>query len=768
MAMDIAIEQGTAKVEQRVVYESGNEMAAYAAHQINYHIMGYFPISPSTEVAQFLDLMKANGQHDIKLIPSDGEHSSAGICYGASTAGGRVFNATSANGYMYMLEQMPVQSGTRFPMVMNLVCRSVSGPLDIHGDHSDLYFALNTGWPILMCRDPQAVYDMNIMAIKLAEDPEVRLPVLVASDGYFTSHQKRRVHTFAKREDVQKFIGEQPPAGFPHTLDRNNPITVGPYMNEPDYINNCYQQSQAMYRAESVFERIAGEYALLTGRKYEMLDLYRMEDAEVAVFLMNSASEIIKDVVDSLRSQGIKAGSIAPNMIRPFPQRQIAEALKNVKAITVGDRADSYGAHGGNMTNEIKAALFTYGNTTTQVISRVYGLGGKEFYAEDGHHLFSLAIEAAKKQKVDVPFDYYGHTPGDPDKAPKRVLNPLRFEDLKTGLIQVARNEETGKLGVRIPPLRALTKKPKRIAPGHGACPGCGIFSGLELFFKGIEGDIIALFHTGCAMVVTTGYPYSSHKATYIHNLFQNGAATLSGVVEMFWERKRRGELDYLGLQDDFTFVMVTGDGGMDIGMGPAIGAALRNHRMIIVEYDNEGYMNTGAQLSYSTPLGHRTSTSNIGSVQKGKVFHHKDTAQIMAATHIPYVFTGSEAYPQDLVKKAAKAQWYAQNEGLVYGKILIACPLNWISPDDEGTNIVDAAVNSCFFPLYEVERGETTITYNPEEKGKRIPLVDWLKTMGKTRHLTKPENSEALAEFEREVNRRWQILLAKHEHPYL
>lgn len=768
MAINLEKERSSAKVEERIVYESGNEMAAYAAHQINYHIMGYFPISPSTEVAQFLDLMKANGQHDIKLIPSDGEHSSAGICYGASTGGGRVFNATSANGYMYMLEQMPVQSGTRFPMVMNLVCRSVSGPLDIHGDHSDLYFALNTGWPILMCRDPQAVYDMNIMAIKLAEDPEVRLPVLVASDGYFTSHQKRRVRTFARNEDVQAFVGERPPAGFMHTLDRNNPITVGPYMNEPDYINNCYQQSQAMYNAERVFERISDEYAELTGRKYEMLDTYRMEDAEVAVFLMNSASEIIKDVVDDLRRQGIKAGSIAPNVIRPFPQKQIAEALKHVKAVTIGDRADSYGAHGGNMTNEIKAALFTYGNRTTQVVSRVYGLGGKEFYAEDGHHLFSLAIEAANKGRVEVPFDYYGHTPGDKEKAPKRVLNPLRFEDLKTGLITVTRNEETGKLGVRIPPLRSLTKKPKRIAPGHGACPGCGIFSGLELFFKGIEGDIVALFHTGCAMVTTTGYPYSSHKATYIHNLFQNGAATLSGLVEMFWERKRRGELDGLGLKDDFTFVMVTGDGGMDIGMGPAIGAALRNHKMIIVEYDNEGYMNTGAQLSYSTPLGHRTSTSNLGSAQQGKVFHHKDTAQIMAATNIPYVFTGSEAYPQDLVKKAAKAQWYAQNEGLVYGKILIACPLNWISKDDEGTNIVDAAVNSCFFPLYEVEHGQTAITYNPDEKGKRVPLTDWLKTMGKTRHLLKPENAEALQAFEAEVERRWQILQAKHEHPFL
>ncbi len=768
MAIEIKREIGSGKVEQRMVYESGNEMAAYAAHQINYHIMGYFPISPSTEVAQFLDLMKANGQHDIVLIPADGEHGSAGVCYGASAAGGRVFNATSANGYLYMLEQMPVQSGTRFPMVMNLVCRSVSGPLDIHGDHSDLYFALNTGWPILMCRDPQAVYDMNIMAIKLAEDPEVRLPVLVASDGYFTSHQKRRVQTFAHREDVLKFIGEKPPAGFPDVLDRDNPITVGPYMNEPDYINNCYQQSMAMYRAGEVFDRIRREYAELTGRDYPLLDLYRMEDAEVAVFLMNSASEIIKDVVDQLREQGIKAGSIAPNMIRPFPQKQIAEALKNVKAVTVGDRADSYGAYGGNMTNEIKAALQTYGNADTLVISRVYGLGGKDFYAEDGHALFQLAIDAAKKGKVDVPFDYHGHTPGDPAKAPKRVLKPLKFEDLKTGLITVTKDETTGKLNVRIPPIRALTKKPKRIAPGHGACPGCGIFSGLELFFKGIEGDIVTLYQTGCAMVVTTGYPYSAHKATYIHNLFQNGAATLSGVVEMFWERKRRGELDHLNLKDDFTFVMVTGDGGMDIGMGPAIGAALRNHKMIILEYDNEGYMNTGAQLSYSTPLGHMTSTSNVGKFQGGKLFHHKDTAQIMAATNIPYVFTGSEAYPQDLLKKAAKAQWYAQNEGLVYGKILIACPLNWRSEDQLGSNIVGAAVDCCFFPLYEVERGVTTITYNPEEKNKRIPVVEWLKTMGKTRHLAKPEYEQSLKAFEDEIERRWQRLKAKHENPYL
>jgi len=206
----------------------------------------------------------------------------------------------------------------------------------------------------------------------------------------------------------------------------------------------------------------------------------------------------------------------------------------------------------------------------------------------------------------------------------------------------------------------------------------------------------------------------------------------------------------------------------MDIGMGSAIGSALRNHKMIILEYDNEGYMNTGAQLSYSTPLGHRTSTSNIGKYQGGKPFHHKDTPQIMAATNIPYVFTGSEAFPQDLLKKAAKAQYYAQNEGLVYGKILITCPLNWLSEESQGQKLVEDAVNSCFFPLYEVEHGKTKITYNPEEKGKRIPVSDWLKNMGKTKHLTRPEYAETLRAFEEEVERRWLRLKAKHDNPYL
>ncbi|WP_066058200.1 thiamine pyrophosphate-dependent enzyme [Robertmurraya korlensis] len=750
--------------EQLATFESGNEMAAMAAAQINYHLMGYFPITPSTEVAQYLDQMKARGEHNIKLIAADGEHGSAGICYGAAVTGARVFNATSANGLMYMLEQLPVQSGTRFPMVMNLVTRSISGPLDIRGDHSDLYFALNTGWVILTARTPQAVYDMNIMALKIAEDSKVRLPVIVAYDGFFTSHQKRKVNYFKDRKVVQNFVGECP-TDYHVARDPKKPVTIGAHMNGDDLLNNHFQQSEAMYAAGDVYKEVAEQYKKISGREYPVLDLYGMGDAEVALFLLNSAAESAKDVVDQLRAKGIKAGVISPNIIRPFPSEQIRDALKNVKALLVGERADSYGANGPNLTHEVKSALQEDKENQTLVLSRVFGLGGKDFYADDAAKFFELAIEAKEKGYVEKAFDYYGHVPGEVENVMKPVIEPQYGDAYKTGLIEVKQDEETNKLKVKIPPLRALTTKPKRLASGHGACPGCGIFPGLELFFKGIEGDVVVLFQTGCAYVVTTAYPHSSHKQTMIHNLFQNGPATLSGTLEAFLELKERGEVP---VSDDVTYVMITGDGGMDIGMGSAIGTALRNHKLIMLEYDNEGYMNTGSQMSYSTPLGHMTSTTNVGKAQQGKAFHHKDTAQIMASTNIPYVFTGTEAFPQDLIKKAAKAQWYAQNVGTVYGKILITCPLNWKSEERFGQTIMEAAVNSCFFPLYEVEQGETTITYNPEDKKKRIPLSDWLAYMGKTKHLLKEENKPMLNDFGNEIEARWQRLKAKHENPFL
>jgi len=749
---------------QVTAFKTGNEMAAISAQHIDFHVMGYYPITPSTEIAELIDEAKAEGLHSMVMIPADGEHGAAGICYGAAVGGGRVFNATSAQGLLYALEEYPVQSGTRFPMLLDLATRTVSGPLDIRGDHSDVYYALNTGWLIFMARDPQAVYDLNVCALRVAERADVRLPAIVAFDGFFTSHQKRRVDYFEDPTVVREFLG--PFTETINALDPRHPVTIGPYMNDPDLINNKMQQSLAMDAALAALPEVFAEYEQLSGRHYDVVDLYRMEDAEVAVILLNSAAETAKDAADRLREQGIRAGVVSPNVLRPFPAEILRNALRGVRALVIGDRADSYGSGGGNLAHEVKSALKDDPLNRTVCLSRIYGLGGRDFYPEDAEAFFRLATETAEGSGVHPSFDYYGVVAGDPAKIPvRRGLPPLEKRETVSGRIAVTEDPETLRLRVEAPPAWQLAARPKRVAPGHGACPGCGVFPAIDQFLRGIEGDVVVLYQTGCAMVVSTGYPYTSHRVTYLHNLFQNGAATLGGLVEMFHERVRRGELP---AGDDITFVMVSGDGGMDIGTGAAVGAALRNHKLIILEYDNQGYMNTGAQLSYSTPLGNRTSTSHVGPGEHGKSFQHKDMPQLMAATNIPYVFTGVEGFPDDLLQKGAKAQWYAQHEGMVYGKVLISCPLNWLTEDRKGTDVVQAAVDCCFFPLYEIERHKTVLTYDPEPIGRRIPVADWLRMMGKTKHLCRPEFEFELAQFEAEVDRRWRRLKAMNDHPLL
>lgn len=751
--------KGIKGAKQKIGLYAGNEMAALAGAHINFHIMGYFPITPSTQIAEELDAMKAEGKHDVVMIPADGEHGAAGICFGATCGGGRVTNATSANGLLYSIEQLPVQSGTRMPMILNLITRSVSGPLDIRCDHSDLYMALNCGWIILCAKDSQAVYDMNMIAVKIGELMDVRLPVIVASDGFFTSHQKRKVKYFSDSKEIQEYLGEFKPVY--HALDPENPITIGPYMNDPDLINNKKQQSMAMEAAYRELPGIFEEFEAFSGRKYSLIDSYRMEDADAALFILNSAADTARTAVDVLREKGKKVGMVMPTVIRPFPLNEIRAVFRSTKSIMVADRADSYGAGGGNMTLEVKAALKDDPDNKSLILSRIFGLGGKEYFIEDAIAMFEETLDAAAKGSVQVPFDYYGANPGEEGYTPKKVIEPLSRESVTLGTIQTERDPETGEIKVKGVRPRDLTGVYERFSSGHGACPGCGIFSSLSTFLKGIEGHVVVMYHTGCGMVVTTGYPYSSHNVTYIHNLFQNGAATMSGLVEMFHERKRRGELPE---DEEITFIMITGDGGNDIGMGPAIGAALRNHNMIMLEYDNEAYSNTGFQLSYSTPLGHSTSTSHVGPKQCGKRSHHKDTAQIMAATNIPYVFTATEANYRDLIKKAAKAQRISREEGFVFGKILSLCPLGWRSEEDKGVDVLNAAVNSNFFPLYEVYNGVTTINYDPEAKEKKVHVSEWLNLMGKSRHMLRPENKAELDSFSAEVERRWKRLKALSE----
>jgi len=427
-------------------FKSGNEAAALAARDIGFHVMGYFPITPSTEVAETLSKMQADGEHDIVMIPADGEHGAAGICYGAALGGGRVLNATSSQGLLYALEQLPVQSGTRVPMVLNVSTRTVSGPLDIRCDHSDIYFVLNAGWIILMARDPQAAYDLNFAAVRIGEHPDVRLPVIVAYDGFLTSHQKRRIDRFDDPEAVKEFVGER--VDPYDALDPDRPVTFGPYMNDPDLINNKVQQHEAMEAARRVIPEILTELYEFSGRDYRTVDAYNMDDAEAALVLLNSAAENAKEVADRLRKEGHKVGVVSPNVLRPFPTEEIRTILKNVRGVVVGDRGDSYGAEGGNLSLEVRAALQQDPDNQSLVMSRIYGLGGKDFYDADAEEFFREALTAAETGKVEVPFEYHGAYAGDDAAGPAPGLPPIKSEEVSRGMATVTQNAETDRLDI--------------------------------------------------------------------------------------------------------------------------------------------------------------------------------------------------------------------------------------------------------------------------------------------------------------------------------
>ncbi len=391
--------------------------------------MGYFPITPSTEVAENLSKMQADGQHEIVMVAGDGEHGAAGICYGAALGGGRVLNATSSQGLLYSLEQLPVQAGTRVPMVLNIAARAVSGPLDIRGDHSDIYYALNTGWIVLCARDPQAVYDMNFAAVRIGEHADVRLPVIVVYDGFITSHQKRRIQVFDDPEAVRDFLGTRP--DYPSPLDTEHPATFGPYMNDPDLINNKVQLSQAMEAARRVIPEVFAELAALTGRDYAGPRRLRhggRRGGRGAAQLGGRNRQGGGRQAARRRPEGRACSR--PTCCGRSPTQEFREALRGVKAATIGDRADSYGADGGNLSLEVRAALQVDPGNTTKVLSRIYGLGGKDFYTADARDVLRRRArggrERARQGALRLPRRHAGQA------GPRRQARPRRRSGRRT------------------------------------------------------------------------------------------------------------------------------------------------------------------------------------------------------------------------------------------------------------------------------------------------------------------------------------------------
>ena len=383
---------------------SGNEAAATAMKQINPDVVAAFPITPSTEIPQYFSTFVSNGSVDTEFVAVESEHSAMSACIGAEAAGARAMTATSANGLSLMWEMIYIASSLRLPIVMSLVNRAVSGPLNIHNDHSDAMGVRDSGWIMLFSENNQEAYDNLIMAHKIAENKDVMLPLMVCQDGFITSHSIENIELI-EAEKVKEFVGKYEPEHY--LLNDKEPMAIGPMDLQAFLFEHKYQQAEAMKNAKKVIIEVAKEFEKMTGRKYDLFEEYRLDDAEIAVVCMNSTAGTTKDVVDSLREKGIKAGMLKVRVFRPFPAEEIAKSLSHLKAVAVLDKADSLNAAGGALFEDVVSGMYVNGNNV-KALSYVYGIGGRDTTAKEIKQVYTDLQDVVDSGKVENPYRYLG------------------------------------------------------------------------------------------------------------------------------------------------------------------------------------------------------------------------------------------------------------------------------------------------------------------------------------------------------------------------
>ena len=383
---------------------SGNEASAIAMKQINPDVVAAFPITPSTEIPQYFSTFVSNGTVDTEFVAVESEHSAMSACIGAEAAGGRAMTATSSNGLALMWEMVYIASSLRLPIVMPLVNRAISGPLNIHNDHSDAMGIRDSGWIMLFSENNQEAYDNLIMAHRIAEHKDVRLPLCVCQDGFITSHSIENIELI-EDDKVKNFVGEYKPEHY--LLNDKEPIAVGPMDLQAYLFEHKYQQANAMRAAKKVILEVAEDFEKMTGRKYSFFEEYRLEDAEIAIICMNSTAGTTKVVVDALREQGVKVGLLKLRVFRPFPAEKIANAVSHVKALAVLDKAESLNACGGALFTDVTSGLYTNG-VQVPTVNYVYGIGGRDTTTKEIEGVYHDLQEIASTGKVENPYRYFG------------------------------------------------------------------------------------------------------------------------------------------------------------------------------------------------------------------------------------------------------------------------------------------------------------------------------------------------------------------------
>ena len=375
---------------------SGNEAVAYAIRQINPDVMPAFPITPSTEIPQMVSTYIANGKIDTEFIPVESEHSAMSAAIGSEAAGARTLTATSSAGLALMREELLHAASNRMPIALALVNRTLSGPININCDHTDGMGARDTGWIQIYSENNQEAYDNFIQAFPIAEDKRVHLPIMICQDGFITSHAVENIELL-EDEPVKKFVGEYNPEEF--LLNPDKPIAVGPYSVSNYAMEARKNQEIAMENSKEVILEVAKKFAEMSGREYGLFEEYKTSDADFIMLIMGSAAGTAKEAVDELRQQGKKVGVLKLRVFRPFPEKEIAEALKNCKAVAVMDRCESYNGNSGPLGSEVVAGLYR-NKVIIEAVNYIYGLAGRDFTVENAKEIFAEleAVTLGEKQ----------------------------------------------------------------------------------------------------------------------------------------------------------------------------------------------------------------------------------------------------------------------------------------------------------------------------------------------------------------------------------
>jgi len=385
-----------ATTDSEILAVTGNEAVAEAMGQIDPDVVCAYPITPATEIVQIYAQMVADGKVGTEFVAVESEHSAMSAVIGAAAGGVRTMTATSSQGFALMWEVLFVAASYRLPIVMTTVNRTLSGPINIHCDHSDTMGGRDTGWIQLYGENHQEAYDNCIQAVRIAEAMDIRTPTMHMYDGYVISGAIGPLQMLTK-EQVQTFIG--PYHATNPMLDTKHPVTVGPFDGLHGwYFEHKVAQNRAMDRALKVIQDVADEYAEISGRHYGLLDPYRLDDAEIAIVVVGSTAGTTRMTVDKLRAQGVKAGMVRVRAFRPFPHEAYAKALEHVKVVGVMDRADSFGAQGGPVFLEVRAALYD-SDPRPQVLPFIYGLGGRDIFPDNIEQAFAVLQKAAHSKK---------------------------------------------------------------------------------------------------------------------------------------------------------------------------------------------------------------------------------------------------------------------------------------------------------------------------------------------------------------------------------